>query len=98
MHLEAITRSREPITGIEFSIMGGITDDTQLTLATCEAIIESKKVNPERVARKFWNGITRAVFPVWGQVRCKRYGICKWVHIGPCRAGLAKMRRVTEPL
>jgi ADP-ribosylglycohydrolase len=44
---------RKPAMDIEFSIMGGITDDTQLTLATCEAIIESKKVNPESVARKF---------------------------------------------
>jgi len=44
---------RKPPMDIELNIMGGITDDTQLTLATCEAIIESKKVNPESIARKF---------------------------------------------
>lgn len=30
-----------------------ITDDTQLTLATCEAIIESGQVYPEQIAQKF---------------------------------------------
>ncbi len=30
-----------------------VTDDTQLTIATCESIIESQSVNPESVARHF---------------------------------------------
>jgi ADP-ribosyl-[dinitrogen reductase] hydrolase len=30
-----------------------ISDDTQLTLATCEAIIEAKGVDPERIAGSF---------------------------------------------
>lgn len=30
-----------------------VSDDTQLTLATCEAIYDSENVNPERVAKEF---------------------------------------------
>jgi ADP-ribosyl-[dinitrogen reductase] hydrolase len=37
---------------IEFDILNGITDDTQLTLATCEAIIDSRGVSAESIANK----------------------------------------------
>jgi ADP-ribosylglycohydrolase len=40
------------IKAIEFDIINGITDDTQLTLATCEAIIDSKRVSAESIAKK----------------------------------------------
>lgn len=30
-----------------------VTDDTQLTLATCEAIVESRSVTPESIAKQF---------------------------------------------
>lgn len=38
---------------IDFDIPAGITDDTQLTLATCESILECKRVSPEHIAGKF---------------------------------------------
>lgn len=38
---------------INFDFNWKVSDDTQLTLATCEAIYNSKKVSPERVAQKF---------------------------------------------
>lgn len=38
---------------IDYDFDWSITDDTQLTLATCEAIYDSKTVNPEKVADKF---------------------------------------------
>lgn len=40
------------LNSVEFHIINGITDDTQLTLATCESIIESKGVSAEGVAKK----------------------------------------------
>jgi ADP-ribosyl-[dinitrogen reductase] hydrolase len=40
------------VKAIEFGILNGITDDTQLTLATCEAIIDSKGVSAESIANK----------------------------------------------
>jgi ADP-ribosylglycohydrolase len=30
-----------------------VSDDTQLTLATCEAVVESDAVDPERIAARF---------------------------------------------
>lgn len=42
-----------PVTeSVDFEALHGITDDTQLTLATCEAILEAKKVSPESIAQK----------------------------------------------
>lgn len=38
---------------IDFDFDWSISDDTQLTLATCEAIFDSDKVNPEKIAGKF---------------------------------------------
>ena len=40
---------------VEFSVPTDlrVTDDTQLTIATCEAIIEQKRVDPESIADKF---------------------------------------------
>lgn len=40
------------INSVEFDVMNGITDDTQLTLATCESIIDSKHVSAESIAKK----------------------------------------------
>lgn len=37
---------------VSFEALYGITDDTQLTLATCEAILVSQKVSPEGIAAK----------------------------------------------
>lgn len=36
-----------------------ITDDTQLTLATCEAIYKTKTISPEKVADRFLNWYNR---------------------------------------
>ncbi len=38
---------------IDFDFDWSISDDTQLTLATCEAIYDSEKINPEKVAAQF---------------------------------------------
>lgn len=40
---------------INFDFVWSISDDTQLTLATCEAIYNSQKVSPEKVAANFLN-------------------------------------------
>jgi ADP-ribosylglycohydrolase len=40
------------VTSVEFDVINGITDDTQLTLATCESIIESRRVSAESIAKK----------------------------------------------
>jgi ADP-ribosyl-[dinitrogen reductase] hydrolase len=40
------------VQSVNFEMLHGITDDTQLTLATCEAIIESGQVSAESIARK----------------------------------------------
>jgi ADP-ribosyl-[dinitrogen reductase] hydrolase len=40
------------VTSVEFDVINGITDDTQLTLATCESIIESRLVSAESIAKK----------------------------------------------
>ena len=40
------------VKSVEFDVINGITDDTQLTLATCESIIELKRVSAEGVAKK----------------------------------------------
>ena len=37
---------------IDFDTPGYITDDTQLTLATCESILETKSVSPAAIAAK----------------------------------------------
>ena len=37
---------------MEWTISSGITDDTQLTLATCESIIQTGNVSPEGIAQK----------------------------------------------
>jgi ADP-ribosyl-[dinitrogen reductase] hydrolase len=37
---------------VEFDVINGITDDTQLTLATCESIIDSGYVSAESIAKK----------------------------------------------
>src|SRR5262249_30620882 len=43
---------REDIGVIEFDLMHEITDDTQLTLATCEAILQYGGVSAEGIAMK----------------------------------------------
>ena len=43
---------RANVKSVEFDVINGITDDTQLTLATCESIIESGNVSAESVAKK----------------------------------------------
>lgn len=40
------------VKSIEFDVINGITDDTQLTLATCESIIDSRQVSAESIAKK----------------------------------------------
>jgi ADP-ribosyl-[dinitrogen reductase] hydrolase len=43
---------RANVKAIEFDVLNGITDDTQLTLATCEAIISSRSVSAESISNK----------------------------------------------
>jgi ADP-ribosyl-[dinitrogen reductase] hydrolase len=43
---------QKEIAFVEFDILNGITDDTQLTIATCESIIEAKRVFPEGISKK----------------------------------------------
>ncbi len=43
---------RANIRSVEFDVLNGITDDTQLTLATCEAILDSRHVSAESIAKK----------------------------------------------
>jgi ADP-ribosylglycohydrolase len=45
--------SQKNITYVDFDAPFGITDDTQLTLATCESIITSGWPSPESVSKKF---------------------------------------------
>ncbi|MBS1605479.1 MAG: ADP-ribosylglycohydrolase family protein [Bacteroidetes bacterium] len=40
------------VKSVEFDVINGITDDTQLTLATCESIIDSGHVSAESIAKK----------------------------------------------
>ncbi|MFB6454163.1 ADP-ribosylglycohydrolase family protein [Chitinophaga sp. Hz27] len=53
------------ISDIDFNYIHGITDDTQLTMATCEAIIDSPVLTPDAVAQamlKWYNkGILRGL-------------------------------------
>lgn len=44
---------------IDFSGDWSISDDTQLTLATCEAIFDSEKIRPEKVAARFLDWYNR---------------------------------------
>ena len=44
---------QKEVTFVDFDIPNGITDDTQLTIATCESIIEAKCVSPEGISKKF---------------------------------------------
>jgi ADP-ribosyl-[dinitrogen reductase] hydrolase len=41
------------VSDIDFDQVSGITDDTQLTLATCESILETGTVSPENIAGHF---------------------------------------------
>jgi ADP-ribosyl-[dinitrogen reductase] hydrolase len=38
---------------VDFDIPNGIIDDTQLTIATCESIIETKRASPEGISKHF---------------------------------------------
>lgn len=51
--------SSKAITAVDWSALGYITDDTQLTLATCEAILEIGKVSPAAVAQKMLDWYNR---------------------------------------
>jgi ADP-ribosyl-[dinitrogen reductase] hydrolase len=44
---------------VDFSFEWSISDDTQLTLATCEAIFDSENVRPDKVAQKFLDWYNR---------------------------------------
>jgi len=44
---------------IDFNFGWSISDDTQLTLATCEAIFDSEKIKPEKVAARFLDWYNR---------------------------------------
>ncbi|MGV8094664.1 MAG: ADP-ribosylglycohydrolase family protein [Mangrovibacterium sp.] len=44
---------------IDFDFSWSISDDTQLTLATCEAIFDSGKINPAKVAARFLDWYNR---------------------------------------
>jgi ADP-ribosylglycohydrolase len=41
------------VTSVNLDVLSGITDDTQLTLATCESILEIGAVLPENIAKHF---------------------------------------------
>ena len=41
------------ISSVKLDVLSGITDDTQLTLATCESILEVGAVLPENIAKHF---------------------------------------------
>ena len=58
-HYENMTGVSE----VDFDLLSGITDDTQLTLATCESIIEVGSVSPENIAKHFlqWYNSRRLV-------------------------------------
>src|SRR6185312_6344313 len=45
--------SKTNVQFIDFEASFGITDDTQLTLATCESIIETKSISPKNISMKF---------------------------------------------
>jgi ADP-ribosyl-[dinitrogen reductase] hydrolase len=45
--------SRNDHSIVSFDYISGITDDTQLTLASCESIIELKQVSPQGIAESF---------------------------------------------
>jgi ADP-ribosylglycohydrolase len=49
---QLLRRGRANVESVEFEKLNGITDDTQLTLATCEAILNSRDVSPESIAKK----------------------------------------------
>lgn len=40
------------VQNVSFDLLQGVTDDTQLTLATCEAIIQTGRVTPESIAKR----------------------------------------------
>ncbi|SFF11532.1 ADP-ribosylglycohydrolase [Chitinophaga sp. CF118] len=50
--LGSFYEGRANVESVEFEKLNGITDDTQLTLATCEAILGSRGVSPESIAKK----------------------------------------------
>ena len=41
------------VSDIDFDQVSGISDDTQLTMATCESILETGSVSPENIAKHF---------------------------------------------
>jgi ADP-ribosyl-[dinitrogen reductase] hydrolase len=56
---------------IDFHFEWSISDDTQLTLATCEAIYNSKKVLPEKVAARFLDWYNRRMLTGLGSSTLK---------------------------
>ena len=56
---------------IDFDFEWSISDDTQLTLATCEAIYDSKKVLPEKVAARFLDWYNRRMLTGLGSSTLK---------------------------
>jgi ADP-ribosylglycohydrolase len=56
---------------VDFDILNGITDDTQLTIATCESIIEAKRVSPEGISKKFLEWFNRRMLTGLGSSTLK---------------------------
>ena len=62
---------QKEVTFIDFDIANGITDDTQLTIATCESIIETKRVSPEGISKKFLEWFNKRMFTGLGSSTLK---------------------------
>jgi ADP-ribosyl-[dinitrogen reductase] hydrolase len=56
---------------VDFDTLNGITDDTQLTIATCESIIEAKRVSPESISKKFLECFNRRMLTGLGSSTLK---------------------------
>jgi ADP-ribosyl-[dinitrogen reductase] hydrolase len=55
----SLYESKKNVQFIDFEASFGITDDTQLTLATCESIIEAKSISPKNMSIKFLEWFNR---------------------------------------
>jgi ADP-ribosyl-[dinitrogen reductase] hydrolase len=55
----SLYESKTNVMFIDFEASFGITDDTQLTLATCESIIEAKSISPKNISMKFLEWFNR---------------------------------------
>ncbi len=62
---------QKEVTFVDFDVLNGITDDTQLTIATCESIIQAKRVSPESISKKFLEWFNKRMFTGLGSSTLK---------------------------